>query len=471
MPNGHSSAHQGYDGIENQPGNVQHPHANTSTAAPQSSTPMPGTNALASSASGQQSDVPKDQVGWYFVEQYYTALSRQPERLYLFYNKRSQLVSGEETEKVDVCVGQRAINEKIKELDFQDCKVRVTNVDSQASDSGIVIQVIGEISNKSQPHRRFVQTFVLATQTSGYFVLNDIFRYVVDEEDEQEPAAESVGALDESSSTTAGNPPEPAVPAATATEAKSSTSSTDPADVEEDAKQIDHKLEETLASEKASSGEPGETILDGTGPAATSVDADLDAASSAPLDASSVSTETKSVDPKPEDPKDPESTRAASPPASRQTRQPPVPTPMPKPAVLKTWASLVSANPVATPAVPSTASSNGSQPRAPSSAPKPSKPASGAPPVPSVTSTAPAPASAPTVQRDESPATSSQDEWTAVGSSHQRQQSKQTNTHQPIQPTRAYIKNVFETVDKLALRTQLEKFGQVIYIDIAPQKV
>ena len=88
-------------------------------------------------------EIPKDEVGWYFVEQYYTTLSRTPEKLYLYYNKRSQYVSGQETDKVPVCIGQRAINHRIKELDFQDCKVRITNVDSQASDANIVIQVRG----------------------------------------------------------------------------------------------------------------------------------------------------------------------------------------------------------------------------------------------------------------------------------------------------------------------------------------
>lgn len=68
-------------------------------------------------------------------------------------------------------------------LDFHDCKVRVLNVDSQASFANILITVIGEISNKSEPSRKFVQTFVLAEQPNGYYVLNDIFRYLVDEEE------------------------------------------------------------------------------------------------------------------------------------------------------------------------------------------------------------------------------------------------------------------------------------------------
>jgi len=28
-------------------------------------------------------EIPKDEVGWYFVEQYYTTLSRSPEKLYV----------------------------------------------------------------------------------------------------------------------------------------------------------------------------------------------------------------------------------------------------------------------------------------------------------------------------------------------------------------------------------------------------
>src|ERR1700712_2455358 len=79
----------------------------------------------------------------------------------------------------------KQIQERIRELDFQDCKVRVSNVDSQASYDNIVIQVIGETSNKSAELKKFVQTFVLAQQPTGYFVLNDIFRYINEEGEEE----------------------------------------------------------------------------------------------------------------------------------------------------------------------------------------------------------------------------------------------------------------------------------------------
>ena len=58
-------------------------------ADPQSFPPNP--TPASSSAGGYQgqaaqssgNDVPKDEVGWYFVEQYYTTLNKTPERLHV----------------------------------------------------------------------------------------------------------------------------------------------------------------------------------------------------------------------------------------------------------------------------------------------------------------------------------------------------------------------------------------------------
>lgn len=56
-----------------------------------------------------------------------------------------------------------------------------------------MVQVIGEISNKAAAHRKFVQTFVLAEQPKGYFVLNDIFRYILEDEEEEMEDGEVAG--------------------------------------------------------------------------------------------------------------------------------------------------------------------------------------------------------------------------------------------------------------------------------------
>lgn len=75
--------------------------------------------------------------------------------------------------------GQQEIHEKIMQLNFRDCKAKIRQVDAHATlASGVVVQVLGELSNNHQPMRRFMQTFVLAPQTpKKYYVYNDIFRY------------------------------------------------------------------------------------------------------------------------------------------------------------------------------------------------------------------------------------------------------------------------------------------------------
>ncbi|EMR08494.1 hypothetical protein PNEG_03320 [Pneumocystis murina B123] len=125
-----------------------------------------------------------DEIGWFFVQEYYTFLNKEPRRLHCFYTKKSTFVHGNEGEIVKPCSGQQEIHKKILELGFSDCKVLVSNVDSQASASGgIVIQVLGEMSNCDGPSRKFAQTFFLAEQPNGYFVLNDIFRYLKEDID------------------------------------------------------------------------------------------------------------------------------------------------------------------------------------------------------------------------------------------------------------------------------------------------
>lgn len=42
-----------------------------------------GTTSTANNGGSATNEVPKDEVGWYFVEQYYTNLSKSPERLHV----------------------------------------------------------------------------------------------------------------------------------------------------------------------------------------------------------------------------------------------------------------------------------------------------------------------------------------------------------------------------------------------------
>ena len=55
----------------------------TTTVIPTSSDPsIAGVQNSGGGAAGN-TDIPKDEVGWYFVEQYYTTMSKNPEKLYV----------------------------------------------------------------------------------------------------------------------------------------------------------------------------------------------------------------------------------------------------------------------------------------------------------------------------------------------------------------------------------------------------
>ncbi|CDW97506.1 hypothetical protein [Sporisorium scitamineum] len=165
--------------------------SNAANGVSSSSSAAASSSAVA--AAGKPAVQPSE-VGWLFVTQYYTFLNQNPGRLHCFFTKKSTMVHGTEQEESSPCFGQQQIHDKITSLNFQDAKVFVSNVDTQSSASGgILVQVLGELSNNGGAWRKFAQTFFLAEQPNGYYVLNDIFRYLKDEE-EIEAEAE---ALDE----------------------------------------------------------------------------------------------------------------------------------------------------------------------------------------------------------------------------------------------------------------------------------
>lgn len=149
------------------------------------------TNTTPSNNDSSHNSVVPSEVGWQFVPQYYTYVNKSPHRLHCFYNKTSTFIHGTEGEDGTPCYGQQEIHNKITSIGFEDCKVFIHSVDAQSSaNGGIIIQVIGEMSNRGEPWRKFVQTFFLAEQPNGYFVLNDIFRFLKEEtveSDESEP--------------------------------------------------------------------------------------------------------------------------------------------------------------------------------------------------------------------------------------------------------------------------------------------
>jgi hypothetical protein len=66
--------HQGYEAS-----NYAAAGTNNNSTYAQSSQPASSQG----TASQSTAEIPKDEVGWYFVEQYYTTLSKSPDRLYV----------------------------------------------------------------------------------------------------------------------------------------------------------------------------------------------------------------------------------------------------------------------------------------------------------------------------------------------------------------------------------------------------
>lgn len=73
----------------------------------------------------------------------------------------------------------QAINDKILSLNYGDFKAEIRSVDSQESfNGGVHVLVTGYLTGNDNLIRNFSQTFFLAPQERGYFVLNDMFRYI-----------------------------------------------------------------------------------------------------------------------------------------------------------------------------------------------------------------------------------------------------------------------------------------------------
>jgi len=65
-------------------------------------------------------------------------------------------------------------------------RAEIKAVDAQESlCGGVTVLVRGHLTGKTGVGREFVQSFFLAPQEKGYFVLNDILRYVGDGEGEE----------------------------------------------------------------------------------------------------------------------------------------------------------------------------------------------------------------------------------------------------------------------------------------------
>ncbi|GFZ00204.1 nuclear transport factor 2 (NTF2) family protein with RNA binding (RRM-RBD-RNP motifs) domain-containing protein [Actinidia rufa] len=118
-------------------------------------------------------------VGNIFVTQYYTFFFGGSELVYKFYEESSVLSrpgpNGEMTSATTI----QGIKDLVLSLDFEGYKKEIKTVDAQDScNEGVLVLVTGCVTGKDNLERSFTQTFFLAPHAKGYYVLNDVFRFV-----------------------------------------------------------------------------------------------------------------------------------------------------------------------------------------------------------------------------------------------------------------------------------------------------
>ena len=292
------------------------------------------------------------------------------------------------------------------------------------------------MSNKSEPHHKFVQTFVLAEQTNGYYVLNDIFRYLNNDEDEiiEDEPAQAEPDVEVAEAPVAEDP-------AAEEPIKGPEEVTDDAAVE----QVDAKLEEHANAEEGAERIVAPEVMDVNGMTEEpSIEEPL-AGEELPAETREVAEEIPPAAFVSEDPPEPEHTPIQSPPPKDANSAPASEAPPAK----KTWANLVGSKAPAVPALPASGAPTPSQPRAQK-----------------VAQTAPA---QPTSTDDSGSPTSQGNGWQTAD--HGKKQNRPQAKAASEQTTLAYIKSVNERVDARVLKEVLERYGELKYFDVSRPRV
>ncbi|EOY06192.1 hypothetical protein QUC31_016403 [Theobroma cacao] len=127
------------------------------------------------------------QVGTYFVGQYYQVLQQQPDLVHQFYSDSSTMIRVDGNNR-ETATAMLQIHALIMSLNFTGIEIK-TAYSLESWNGGVLVMVSGSVQVKDFSSRRqFVQTFFLAPQEKGYFVLNDIFHFIDEEQIHHHPA-------------------------------------------------------------------------------------------------------------------------------------------------------------------------------------------------------------------------------------------------------------------------------------------
>ncbi|CAL9054827.1 unnamed protein product [Musa banksii] len=135
-------------------------------------------------SSAERSSFSAQVVGNAFVQQYYHVLQQSPEHVYRFYQDSSKLGRPDAHGAMSSVTSTDAINAKI--LSMGSVRAEMTSVDAQESlGGGVIVLVTGHLTGEDNVKRDFTQSFFLARQDKGFYVLNDIFRFVEEVDHQQ----------------------------------------------------------------------------------------------------------------------------------------------------------------------------------------------------------------------------------------------------------------------------------------------
>ncbi|CAI0383141.1 unnamed protein product [Linum tenue] len=120
------------------------------------------------------------QVGTYFVGQYYQVLQSHPALIHQFYSDSSSMlrVDGVTRESGSTMLD---IHSLIMRLNYTAIEIKTAHA-LESWSGGVLVMVSGLLQSKNfGGTRKFVETFFLAPQEKGYFVLNDVFHFIEEE--------------------------------------------------------------------------------------------------------------------------------------------------------------------------------------------------------------------------------------------------------------------------------------------------
>lgn len=145
---------------------------------------------MAAQADGSSSDLGAETIGHAFVNQFYQILHQSPELVYRFYQDSSTMSRPGPDGTLTTVTAMEGIKNLMLSLDCKDYKAEILTADAQASYmNGVIVLVTGCLTGKDNVRRNFTESFFLAPQDKGFFVLNDTFRFI---EEVSAPEVESV---------------------------------------------------------------------------------------------------------------------------------------------------------------------------------------------------------------------------------------------------------------------------------------